>query len=276
MSNKEDLRNTIREHVDEVRNAYENGTIEDLRNIDSENYEIVEIEFPFGMRRCAIKKSQNSYLMLQKSRGGSVRLESDITVDENLDFAKSQLDIIPEIDKIRIDEIKIHIDKNIISLPESAGFAELGFRCAKLLKYYSENMGMNSTGFDVISSNIAVAKCLGYNAEIYDFNNCEKDLNIKEKDLVISYHMLEHVTNPLTAVKKIYDSMKYGSYFHVEIPIEPNGPNIRYCHMYSFHPADMFHMLTIAGFKVLTASNKVQENGPTIERYMALKEEAKV
>tara|TARA_Y100000310_G_C20187552_1_gene581003 strand:- start:438 stop:578 length:141 start_codon:yes stop_codon:yes gene_type:complete len=46
--------------------------------------------------------------------------------------------------------------------------------------------------------------------------------------------------------------------------------------MYSFHPADMFHMLTIAGFKVLTASNKVQENGPTIERYMALKEEAKV
>ena len=44
--------------MDVTRNAYEDGTIEDLRNINSEKYELIEIEFPFGKRKCLQKKNK--------------------------------------------------------------------------------------------------------------------------------------------------------------------------------------------------------------------------
>tara|TARA_A100001011_G_scaffold396921_1_gene496368 strand:+ start:1045 stop:1860 length:816 start_codon:yes stop_codon:yes gene_type:complete len=269
--NNKDLYEVIKNHKDETREAYSDGTIKDLQDLNSSKYERIEINFPWGIRRCLQKKSQKDYLLIQKARGGSVTLEEEVSIEEDLSMAKESLDKIKEIDKIRIEELDFLVESNILNLPKDAIFAELGFRSGKLLKYYIENYSMEAYGYDVIDSNVAVAKCLGFNALLYDFNDCSKELDLKNADLVVSYHMLEHVTNPFDSVKKIYESMKNKSYFHVEIPLEPNGPNIRYCHMYPFHQGDMLQMLQQSGFTVLTYNNKVQIGGPQVERYLAIK-----
>lgn len=257
--------------MDATRTAYEDGTIDDLRSIDSDKYDLIEIEFPFGKRRCLQKKNQADYLLIQKSRCGSVGLEEEISIEENLKKAEENTNKILPADEIRIKELDFCIEKQVITLPERPVFSELGFRCAKLMKYYKQNCNMKVFGFDVIESNIAVASCLGYDAFVYDFNECDKKLDLNSSDLLVSYHMLEHVTNPLKAIKKIYDSMKKGSYFHVEVPVEPWGPNIRYCHMYPFHQDDLLEMLKIAGFKILTISKIVQKGGQDIDRILVEK-----
>lgn len=254
----------------ETRTAFNDGTIDDLRSLNSEKYELIEIEFPFGKRRCLKSKRIDDYLLMQKSRCGSVSLGEEVTIKENLDHARKKLDWIEEIDNIRFSEINSTLSSASFNL-EGKRFIELGFRTAKLLKHYKEKFKMETFGYDVIDSNIAVANCLNYEAGFYDFNDCTKNLDLKDADFLVSYHMLEHLTNPLLAIKKIYNSMKSNSYFHVEIPIEPNGPNIRYCHMYPFHQGDLYHMLIIAGFEVINLSRNVQKGGPWVERYMAKK-----
>ena len=83
--------------------------------------------------------------------------------------------------------------------------------------------------------------------------------------------MLEHLSDPLKAIKKIHNSMTPGAYFHVEVPIEPGLPNIRYGHMFPFEPSDLEKMLYMAGFVTLTASNNTHKGGCSVERYFALK-----
>ena len=56
-------------------------------------------------------------------------------------------------------------------------------------------------------------------------------LKISESDLVVSYHMLEHLSDPTVAIKKIFKSMKNKAVFHVEVPIETGTPRIRFGHM---------------------------------------------
>ena len=272
----------ILNHIAEVSEAQINGKINELRNIDSGNYIVEDILFPFGTRRCAKSIVNNSYLLLQKSRGGSINLDNETHIDEKIELVKRKMTVDDKHDKHRANEFQNLLDLNVINFSDNATMVELGFRWPKLLNCYQEKYKMKTFGFDVIEANVAVAKKMGYSADLYDFNNCTKNLDLKSADLVISYHMLEHVTNPLIAVQKIYSSMKKGSYFHVEIPIEIDGPNIRYGHMYPFHPGDMKKMLEIAGFKILSINRAGKHLSHTIdnrslivpetERYMALKD----
>ena len=262
----------ILNHVKTVRRAFEDGTIDKLRSRDCDQYDVIQVDFPFGTRTCLKRKDRHAYLMLQKARCGSVELDEALTLQDHLDNVVKLSEELGEDDKIRCAELH-EIDKRGTAKVFSPNqkFAELGFRIPKLLRLYKERYGMEPTGFDVIDSNVAVAKLLGYDARVYDFNDCSENLDLGDIDLIISYHMLEHVTNPLTAVKTIYEAMKPGAFFHVEIPIEPGFPNVRYCHMYPFHPGDMHEMLKLAGFKLLTLSHEVPKGGPNVERYLAVK-----
>ena len=112
---------------------------------------------------------------------------------------------------------------------------------------------------------------MGYDGREYDFNNCTEDLDLAGASLVVSYHMLEHLSDPLVAINKIYEAMDDGAFFHVEIPIEPGMPRLQFAHMFPFHQRDMAYMLQEVGFVLLTLSNKTHENGPWVERYLVRK-----
>ena len=86
--------------------------------------------------------------------------------------------------------------------------------------------------------------------------------------------MLEHISDPLKAIKKIYESMDKDSYFHVEVPIEPGLPRLQYAHMFPFHQQDLFFMLMNAGFIVIMGGDKTsshEANTSPIERYLVKK-----
>jgi SAM-dependent methyltransferase len=273
---KNNVEKDIKKYVKKQSGAYSSGLVEELRKFDSEHYEMVELEFSFGKRRCYRKKKQETYELLQGSRGGSCPLEGDKNYSDNIEELLQET--IEEIEKpnyrddVRIAELEKLSESNDVEyfdLKFIKSFSELGFRVPRLMKYYQEQ-GCETSGYDVLDLNVATGKYLGYNVEKYDFDDCGKKL-ILDADLVACYHMLEHVTDPSVAVEKIFESMKPGTFFHVEVPIEPEGPNIRYCHMFPFHPRDLGHILSEAGYKVLSFSNETHEGGQWIERYLAMK-----
>ena len=65
--------------------------------------------------------------------------------------------------------------------------------------------------------------------------------------------------------------MSPGTLFHVEVPIEPDGPRIRYGHLFAFHENDLIKMLELTGFHILTVSRKTHHGGPFIERCLVIK-----
>ena len=213
------------------------------------------------------KKNQEEYEMLQSSRCG---MDSHTTksLDSFLEEAKVKILEVKESDSIRFSEITGFLNKEGLDL---SSVAELGFRIPIVLKQFKD-IGYKTIGFDVLESNIIVGNGLGFESKIYDFNDCKEDLYLNDFDLVVSYHMFEHLSDPQKALNKVFKSMKIGAYFHIEVPIEPGIPNIRYCHMFPFHSRDLNFMLKDAGFSVISGTNKTHAGGPNIERYIALKE----
>ncbi len=270
----------VRQIIKDVRHGFESGIIDEkLRTGDPEYYDIVTLQYPFGKRQAYRKKVQQDYELLQGSRGGVAPILEDvdsIEIESIFEPLKKNIKKLKEGDIVRSQELE---DINTLEsmwgfrLKEMKSFCELGFRVPRLLKHYREKYEMQVSGYDVLQVNIIMGKHVGYDVHRYDFDECNEALEI-DADLVVSYHMLEHVTDPLMALTKIYEAMKPGAFFHVEIPVEgPGMPNIRYCHMYAFHPQDMGLMLELAGFKVYTLSNQTHEGGPYIERYLVQKTE---
>ena len=67
MKDKEQLVRLVEDHVSNVREAFKEGSIDDLRKNKSETFEIIEIDFPFGKRTCLQKKSNASSMVNSKT-----------------------------------------------------------------------------------------------------------------------------------------------------------------------------------------------------------------
>lgn len=244
----------------------------DVRDIG--NYNVVEKSFSFGIRSTLVPKgSENKeYVDLQSSR--SIGIRDGMSIDELNQEVDLSLEI-KESDQIRIDEI----DKIIRSLDidprdvfdDSFCFAELGYRVPKLMNYYQKRYDAKVFGYDVVPLSFFVSKKLGFDGRIYDFNKIENPIDLTGAKLVVSYHMLEHLSDPSRAIKKIYESLDAGAFFHVEVPVETGIPRVEFGHLFPFHDNDLFFMLIESGFKVLTKSNQTHTGGSKIERYMARK-----
>lgn len=242
----------------------------DIRDI--KNFEVVEREYSFGKRTCLARKDSEIYENLQSSRG--IGIIDDDTIERILGDLDDQLKL-SESDWVRISELEKIIEEHrkLLGLGEFSkdGFVELGFRVPRLMRHYEDFGFKKSWGFDIAPLSLEVTKHLGYDARKYDFDKCEGELDLGGADLVVTYHMLEHISDPLPAVQKIFNSMKKDSYLHVEIPIEPGMPRVEFAHMFPFEPRDMLEMLRAAGFIVILGSNKTHTGGPHIERYTAYK-----
>lgn len=223
-----------------------------------DNFIFDKINEPWGERIIAIPKSQSIYEGLQSSRSivkDDVESTMSVASDTRLD----------EIDKFRLNEL------NSLNVGKVDSFYEIGFRQTKLMSYARNAGCKNVSGCDIVSISVECAKSLGFNdVELCDLNVSTP--NVVNADLIVAYHVLEHLSNPSFLCKRLFDKMKNGSYFHVEIPIEPGVPRVKYGHMYAFEHGDLQCMLKEAGFNIVHDTRNKHYSQPLIERCLARKD----
>lgn len=218
---------------------------EDLRS--PEKYILQEVKIPdIGTRKVYVfdKWSQlkSQYEDLQSSRG----VVSADTIEEM---------------------IKIQNSYGLTSA-DNARIIELGFRFPKLLEFY-RNRFQRVKGCDITDLSVAVGTMMNYDVVKCDLSRTVP--NVMQSSLVVAYHVLEHISDPHETIKRLYDLLPNDSYFHVEIPIEPGIPRIRYAHLFAFEKGDVTKMCRNAGFMIVKTCNDPYEGGPEIERCLCRK-----
>lgn len=233
-------------------------------NIDS-LYDKMQYEYKWGTRLFYTVKDSNQYkdyIDLQASRGLPHPQDYNWDWDEYFKHVHMDERDLNENDIKRVDSLEKILLENIFKVETwnetfnhtSGGirnFIEIGFRSPELLKVW-KSKGLTAKGYDVVKSNVLVSKYLGYDVDIYDLNLCNQKLIIPPNSLIVSYHVLEHISNPMLALQTIYDAMDSTSFFHVEIPIEIyDTPDIENGHLQTFKWGDIQYMLESIGFKIV-------------------------
>ena len=238
-----------------------------VRNIENYEEEFISAETwgGIGRRKIFIPKNKEKYVDLQSSRSFTINNEEDFN-----SFIKHASDLsLKESDDVRIYELDNYGFKDM------DGFCEIGFRSCKLMNYYQE-ASHYVFGYDAVNLNILIAQHLEFPVKRHDLMHDNIGLELSNYPLVVCYHVLEHLSDPFSAIKKIYNSMSPSSCFHVEIPIEENGPHLNFGHLFPFYRNDLQLMLLSAGFKIHNISNKTHSGGPLIERIIAIKKNNKI
>tara|TARA_B100001094_G_scaffold19044_2_gene16298 strand:- start:1561 stop:2367 length:807 start_codon:yes stop_codon:yes gene_type:complete len=230
------------------------------------NFKLVKKIYSFGERYVYEPIKEENNLNLQSSRGININTDSttnDIALSVNKDMQ------LKESDYIRINELEA-LQKSLNIL--NGGFCEIGFRIPKLMRYYHDNYGMSSFGYDYNPLSVGVTSKMGY--EVYCMNlmtPTKKIQKLKNANLVVCYHVIEHLSSPLKSLSVINKNMKKGAYLHIEIPIEPGIPRLRFAHLFAFENGDLAEMGRQAGFEVLNTSLKTHAGGGPIERCLMVK-----
>ena len=259
------MSNKLKEQLQRMSNVSKNNT-DWSKARDLSLYDIIDIEYPFGTRKALKRKENSLYEELQASRGN------------NFDIEKTEKETVDEIDAItsaplsaldgqRLGEILSF--SNMISLDSIKNFIEIGFRVPKFMKIFRDEFGKKVWGYDVVKLNVVLANKLGFHAFPYDLNDCDKSLTLGCNSLIFCYHVIEHVTDPLKALKRIYSDMGENCYLHVEIPVEEEReiPNYETAHMFAFKAGDLEKMLSLAGFKKVVHCS----THPDVERFLVTK-----
>ena len=266
--------------IDRLRKKYSERSSSGLREeffswdgekkllITGKTYDVILRKFPFGERVCLIRKNQDEYEDLQSLRNQWWHYENadDAIEGQREKFKNSES--ISSGNALRAQELEELINHSDVNITGSK-FCEIGFRHPELMIFWKER-GIELTGYDIVKYSVLISQYLGYDARHADLNS--DDLDLSGYAVVMSYQVLEHVTDPQAAINRIYESMDSGSYFHVEIPIEPGFPRLEWGHLYPFHENDIENMLFLAGFKILYPTSNVWEDGPLIRRVFCLKE----
>lgn len=211
---------------------------------DVNRYERKVIHYEFGDRIQLVPPDDAMNEMLQASRG-YVFTEDEI--DEQLERARNNLSQeLPLADKIRIDELRKHGLLN-----DSSYVIELGFRFPKIQKYLTDR-NIRCKGYDIASASVQLGKLLNFDVERFDLTD-DTYPDMTFATLIVSYHVFEHIPDPLQALSKLHDVVAPGSHLHVEVPIQFDNPTIRTGHLFGFHPDDLRKMLELSGWKVISS-----------------------
>ena len=239
---------------------------EDVRSFN--NFNLVLKQYKFGSRNTLVPKDPANNEKLQNSRGivRNQKLLDPQSLDEFVSLVSNEVDKIEESDKVRIDELEA-----FLKLTNISSFCEIGFRIPKLLKYY-KNLGFkNEKGYDISRLNVTVAKKLGYDCDVHDLNDMVTSFPQDAYDLLLCYHVLEHTHDPVKSFEKLANSLKSGGLIHIEIPIEPGLPRLRYGHLIAMESGDLENIVRLHNLTVLNVSTKTHSNGPVVERIVAQK-----
>jgi hypothetical protein len=226
---------------------------EEYRDI-SDKYELREIYLQsvgYTKKILFLKEGKKrEYEMLQCSRGLTLK-ENQKTIDDFIKHIEDNELVLCPYDLARVKDLEIEVDFSKVK-----SVFEMGFRVPKILKYYHDRGIKFVKGYDIVNLGVIAAKKMGFDAEQKDFNDSENlDLNdFKDADLILSYHMLEHVSRPDLLLENLFENMKSGAYLHAEVPIEWDGPYLKHGHLFPFWPMDIFRFATAIGFEVISAT----------------------
>lgn len=95
---------------------------------------------------------------------------------------------------------------------------EIGCAFGHGIKQANEIGILNAYGVDI--SDYAISS--GLNKGISNLSICDlniSEINLGSFDLIFACEVLEHLDDPIKAVKKIYDAMRVGSYLYVSLPM---------------------------------------------------------
>jgi len=234
------------------------------RHVD--NYSIKERQYSFGKRLYAVPKTDKIYIDVQDSRGYHTGYND--TEKSLLEKMTRELDLI-ESDNVRYDELT-KLDQTYNFFVKQKGFYEIGFRMPKVMCCIGDRRFQFSKGCDISKISVAAGQKLGYNVKKVNLDT-EFLLELQNVKLIVCYHVLEHITNPLKTIKRIHEQSDFQTYIHFEVPIEPGMPRLRYAHMHEFRYKDLTKMITEAGWTVLNVSSDTHSDGPFVERVFAVK-----
>lgn len=233
-----------------------------------------KLSTPTGDRAVWIPKDDNHNKDLQSSRSvglGGVEELNDIEINFNSGMELTHTDIvrIKELEEVISIYNSISVNHNLPSF-KMHGMCEIGFRYPRLMKAYADKHGVPVEGYDVSTMAVEYAKSKGYNAKECDINH--DSINLDDSNLVVMYHVLEHLSNPCEAIKKIFNALPEYSICHFEVPIENEKPQFEYGHLFGFCPGDLVHYVSNAGFAILSQVTKnIGETAVHIERITGMK-----
>jgi hypothetical protein len=230
-----------------------------------QNYQYEVRYFPElgGQRAILHPLREKKYEELQGSRG--IAPNNTKTRKDLLEKVKREIKDLKQDDYDRAYEISDYV--NVVKDVDKV--VEIGFRIPMTLELY-KHLDCKTFGYDVVDFNVKVAKDLGYNCkkmDLSDYGNQNLE-ELKDADLIVCYHVVEHVSRPDLAIRDIYNNMKTNAILHIEVPIEPyRYPNIDSGHMFTFHRYDLAKFLRATGFE-LCGEPKVTHD---YERYLVYK-----
>ena len=189
------------------------------------------------------------------------------------------------LDQVRIHELDVVVDgynrivndliksgtltEDALLVPKT--MCEIGFRWPRLIHEYTENKEYsNGFGYDISKINSDFGKLMGYDTRFHDLNDENMPIDLTNTDVVLMYHVLEHLYNPFQAIMKLKQSVKKNTLLHIEIPIERDNPQVRYGHLFGFHENDLNKYFTAAGFKIISETKKRSVGGLYTERIVAI------
>jgi len=214
---------------------------------NSYRYEIRYFPELKGRRAILHPLKEKKYEELQQSRG--IAINNTRTRKQLLEKVKIEASQAKHDDRDRLHEVNnyVNISKDINKV------VEIGFRVPLNLELYRQ-LDCQVFGYDIVNFNVKIARDLGYDCARMDLSNYGKQNleELKDADLVICYHVMEHLSRPDLALRNIFSNMKEGALFHVEVPIERlNYPNIDAGHMFTFYDHDLERFLQNTGFELV-------------------------
>lgn len=156
--------------------------------------------------------------------------------------------------KETLDFFKDYIDRNSRVL-------EIGSSWGALLKAIQDTFGSNVTGVEISGLAAEVAKKY-YGLDIYHqtFEEYwEKRRGDEHFDFIIMVHVLEHIIDPSSILKKISELLTDNGFLYIVIPdtMKPYDSLDRYFHFehcYYFTPLTLKNILGRQGFKIVKMS----------------------
>ena len=246
----------------------DNEDFSETRSID--NFYHATLKLPWGDRNCLQKKEFDKDINynLQLSRGMSLSL--DMTPDEAYNRIQFLLNNIIESDTVRINELDVLLSeeqKKILNIEDYTpkSFFEIGYRIPRLQNFYKKK-GLIEGGCDINDFNVDSGKMLGFNCFKADLSENFEINSLKSFNLIVCYHVIEHLTNPLVFLRRLYRMTSPKTLFHFEVPIEPEGPYLESAHLFAFHENDLLRMINMVGFRPFALSNNTHKDGPHVER----------
>jgi|10_taG_2_1085330.scaffolds.fasta_scaffold33140_4 hypothetical protein len=267
--NEQEKANDIKEYLVKLQELKGDNNWKEIRSSEN-NFQLVEKDYyNLGNKKIFYPIEEEKNLNLQSSRGIGIYKED--TFESMIQKVKEQFNLGPN-DYTQVAEYKKnanHIHEAFGVPHHKKGFCEVGFRIPKLLNFYKKQGFKKVLGYDINPFNVKVGKYLGYDCRVLDLNK-EGDIDLSGCDFVACYHVLEHLSDPYAALKKIVNSLESGAILQAEIPVEGDMPNLAIGHLFPFKNGDLSKMLeTLPVVITNLCTNKFV--GDKIERVVCIK-----